>query len=123
MEVPWWPAIRGFLLLCTVWLLSSTATILGLLFCVRKPRFSLLRRLALAMSALLLLVAWYVEFRLPGYLVANMRDWGWSFNDVHNTLFGVGIALWVLLGYVCGLLWFAFSFDNGPGKSNKAGPS
>jgi len=119
MEDAWWPpVVRGFLLLCSVWLLSSLATILVLVFFVREPRVSFLERSASAAVVVILLIMWFVDFRLPHYFMKGMAEGRLSLAAFNTILSIVRIAANVLLGVAVGVLVFAF--ETGPGKSNQA---
>jgi hypothetical protein len=105
---PWLPALRGFLLFASVWLISTVATILILLLCVPMPRIALLVRSALIAIAVLVAVMWFVDFRLQHYLLRTMADRGWDEAGIQGTLLAVRIAVIVLLGIAVGVLLFAF---------------
>jgi hypothetical protein len=110
---PWLPALRGFLIFAAVWLISSVATILMLWHCVQEPRIALLVRSALIAIVVLVVVMWFIDFRLQHFLPRNMADRGWSEADAQRTLLAIRLLVIVLLGIAVGVLLFAFEHSLG----------
>src|SRR5262249_11060498 len=112
--------VRGFLVVYSVWLISSLAAILILAFFVRKPNASLLKRRAFAALGVILVVIWYIDFRLPHHVMRYLAAGRLSLAAFNSILLSVKIAVNVLFGIAVGVLVFAF--ENGRGKSNRAEP-
>jgi hypothetical protein len=104
------------LVLFSTWLISGLAAIVILAYLVRKPNASRLKRWAFAGVAVNLAVIWFIDFRLPQYLMRCLADGRLSLADFNTNLVTVKFGVNVLFGIAAGV----FAFETGRSKSTHA---